>query len=64
MLKNTRLRRTVGAVLIAVGGLAMWLAPGPTFTGTSAAGLALLVAGIALEAVGIALEHRNAKRDR
>ena len=64
MLKNTRLRRTVGAILVVIGALAMWLAPGPTFTGTSAAGLGLLVAGIVLEAVGIALEHRDAKRDR
>ena len=59
MLKNRRLRRAVGITLVVVGALVMWLAPGPTFTAVSGAGLALLAAGIALEAIGIALEHRD-----
>jgi len=33
-------------VLIIAGPLLMWLAPEPTFTTTSGAGLALLIAGI------------------
>jgi hypothetical protein len=40
----------------------MWLAPGPTFTSLSGAGLALLLAGIVLELVGIALERRDEDR--
>ena len=64
MLRNTKLRRTVGGVLIGIGALAMWLAPGSTFTGSSVAGLVLLAAGIVLEIAGIALEHRDAKRGR
>ncbi|MDB5867276.1 MAG: hypothetical protein JWO70_5082 [Betaproteobacteria bacterium] len=40
----------------------MWLAPGPTFTSLSGAGLALLLAGILLELVGIALERRDEDR--
>jgi hypothetical protein len=40
----------------------MWLAPGPTFTSLSGAGLALLLAGILLELVGITLERREEDR--
>jgi hypothetical protein len=40
----------------------MWLAPGPTFTSLSGAGLTLLVAGIVLELIGIALERREENR--
>jgi hypothetical protein len=40
----------------------MWLAPGPTFTSLSGAGLALLSAGIILELIGIALERRKEAR--
>lgn len=53
--KNRKLRRIVGAVLVAAGGLLLWLAP------EAEAGIALLAAGIALEAIGIALEHRDAQ---
>ena len=58
MLRHTKLRRTIGAMLVVAGALLMWLAPGPTFTTTSGAGLGLLVAGILLELIGIALERR------
>jgi hypothetical protein len=40
----------------------MWLAPGPTFTSLSGAGLALLSGGIILELIGIALERRREAR--
>ena len=58
MLRQKRLRRIVGAVLIVTGALLMWLAPEPTFGGPAGAGLILLFAGIALELVGLALERR------
>ncbi len=59
------LRRAVGATPVILGALLMWLAPGPTFTSVSGAGVALLVAGIALELVGIALERReHSRKDR
>jgi uncharacterized membrane protein HdeD (DUF308 family) len=60
MLKHTKLRRTIGAVLVIAGALLMWLAPEATFTMMSGAGLVLLVAGIVLELIGIAVEHRAA----
>jgi len=53
-LRNKRLRRPLAIVLVIVGGLLLWLAPGET------AGIALLVAGVALEIAGIAVE-RNVK---
>jgi drug/metabolite transporter (DMT)-like permease len=59
LIKRTRLRRAIGAVLVIVGALLMWMAPGPTFTSLSGAGLTLLLAGIVLELVGIALERRE-----
>jgi drug/metabolite transporter (DMT)-like permease len=62
MLRRKKLRRTVGGILIVLGGLLMWLAPGPTFGSQSAAGLTLLVAGIVLEVVGLALEHKAGDR--
>jgi drug/metabolite transporter (DMT)-like permease len=62
VIKRTKLRRAVGAVLVIVGAALMWMAPGPTFTSLSGAGLALLLAGIVLELVGIALERREEDR--
>ena len=59
MLKQRRLRRTVGALLLIAGGLLMWLAPEATFGAVSISGLVLMLAGIALEAAGIALEHHD-----
>lgn len=48
-------RRALGATLVGVGAVLMWLAPEVW------SGVVLLVAGIALEIAGIALEHRNAR---
>ncbi len=62
MLRQKRLRRATGALLVIAGGLLMWLAPGPTFSSLSIAGLAFLLAGILLEVIGIFLEHRIANR--
>ena len=62
MIKSTKLRRAIGAVLVIAGAVLMWMAPGPTFTSLSGAGLALLLAGIVLELVGIALERREEDR--
>ena len=62
MITRTKLRRAVGAVLVIAGAVLMWMAPGPTFTSLSGAGLTLLLAGIALELVGIALERREENR--
>lgn len=53
MLKNTALRRSLAALLVALGATSMFLAPGTW------AGLALLAIGIAMELVGIALRHRD-----
>ena len=62
MITRTKARRAIGAVLVVIGAVLMWLAPGPTFTSLSGAGLALLLAGIVLELVGIALERRDENR--
>jgi drug/metabolite transporter (DMT)-like permease len=62
LIKRTKLRRAVGATLVILGALLMWLAPGPTFTSLSGAGLMLLVAGIVLELIGIAIERREENR--
>lgn len=62
MITRTKLRRAIGAVLVIAGAVLMWMAPGPTFTSMSGAGLTLLLAGIALELVGIALERRAEDR--
>jgi hypothetical protein len=59
MLKRTKLRRTVGLILVIAGALLMWLAPAPAFGARSAAGAVLLGAGIVLEIIGIALERRD-----
>jgi drug/metabolite transporter (DMT)-like permease len=59
MLRRTRLRRTVGLVLVVTGALLMLLAPETAFGPRIGAGLLLLVAGIVLEVVGIALERRD-----
>ena len=62
MIARTKLRRAVGAVLVIAGAVLMWMAPGPTFTSLSGAGLTLLLTGIGLELVGIALERREENR--
>jgi hypothetical protein len=54
-IKNKAVRRTMGAVLVVLGGVLMWLAPEEVIFG-----VVLLAAGIALELVGITLEHRDA----
>jgi drug/metabolite transporter (DMT)-like permease len=61
-MNRTKLRRATGAVLVILGALLMWLAPGPTFTSLSGAGLVLLIGGIILELLGIALERRKESR--
>ena len=53
LIKHKGLRRALGAVLVGVGAVLMWLAPEVW------SGVVVLVAGIALEVAGIALEHRN-----
>ena len=53
LIKHKGLRRALGAVLVGVGAVLMWLAPEVW------SGVVLLVAGIALEVAGIALEHQN-----
>lgn len=55
LIKYRGLRRALGALLVVVGGVLMWLAP------EAWSGVVLLVAGIALEIAGIALEHRNSR---
>lgn len=55
LLKNRRLRRSMGFVLVITGGILMWLAP------EVEVGVALLAAGILLEIVGIALERRASR---
>jgi len=55
LIKHKSLRRTLGAVLVGVGAVLMWLAPEVW------SGVVLLTAGIALEIAGIALEHRNGR---
>jgi hypothetical protein len=55
LIKHKRLRRALGAVLVVVGGVLMWLASEVW------SGAVLLAAGIALEIAGIALEHRNGR---
>jgi len=55
LIKHKGLRRALGAVLVAVGAVLMWLASEVW------SGVVLLVAGIALEIAGIALEHRNGR---
>ena len=62
MITRTKLRRANGAVHVIAGAVLMWMAPGPTFTSLSGAGLTLLLAGIGLELVGIALERREENR--
>ena len=61
-MNRTRFRRATGATLVILGALLMWLAPGPTFTSLSGAGLVLLIGGIILELIGITLERRKEAR--
>ena len=63
MLRQTKLRRTTGVILVVTGALLMWLAPASTFGAGSVAGAVLLTAGIVLELIGIALEHRDQQRN-
>ena len=64
-MNRTTFRRATGAVLVILGALLMWLAPGPTFTSLSGAGLVLLIGGIILELIGIALErHKESRKTR
>lgn len=53
MLNKAAVRRPVALLLVVLGALAMFFAPGTW------AGLTLLVLGIALEMIGIALRHRD-----
>jgi drug/metabolite transporter (DMT)-like permease len=63
LITRPKIRRAIGAVLVIIGAVLMWMAPGRTFdTPLSGAGLALLLAGILLELVGIALERREENR--
>ena len=62
MLRQRKLRRTLGALLVIAGGLLMWLAPQGTFGQISISGLVLMIAGIALEVAGIAMEHHEQKK--
>ena len=52
-MKPRTVRRSMGAVLVVVGALLMWLSP------ETLAGAAIAGAGIALELIGIALERRT-----
>ena len=54
LIKNKRMRRSIGLVLVIAGGLLMWLAPEE-----AGVGVVLLAAGVLLEIVGITLERRN-----
>ena len=63
MLRRTKLRRTIGVILVITGALLMWLAPASTFGARSVAGAVLLATGIVLELIGIALEHRDQQRN-
>ena len=55
LIKHKGLRRALGAVLVGVGAMLMWVAPEVW------SGVVLLAAGIALEIAGIALELRNGR---
>lgn len=50
MLTRTHIRRPVAGLLVALGGIALFLAP------ETWPGVALLVAGIAIELIGISLK--------
>jgi len=52
MIRNRRLRRTLGAVLIVLGAVLMWAAATPL------EGSLLILAAIVLEVAGIRLERR------
>lgn len=62
MLRRRKRRRIAGALLVVIGALLMWFAPGPVFTSWSTTGLVFLLAGVVLELIGIALEHRDKRR--
>ena len=53
MIKNRRTRRTSAVIMMALGAILMFLAPGVW------QGALLFVLGIALELLGIALEHKD-----
>ena len=54
LIKNKRVRRGIGLVLMITKDLLMWLAPEE-----AGVGVFLLAAGVLLEIVGIALERRD-----
>lgn len=58
LIKHHGLRRALGAALVVLGAVLMWLAPEVW------SGVALLAAGVALEIAGITLEHRNARSQK
>lgn len=53
MLRKKPYRRTLALLLVVLGGLLIYLAPGDV------AGVVLLIFGIAIEVAGIALERRS-----
>jgi drug/metabolite transporter (DMT)-like permease len=53
MIRNKSLRRSLGALLVLLGALLIWLPY------DLASGIVLVLAGAALELVGIALEKRD-----
>jgi len=53
MIRNPRIRRALSLVLMAVGGLLLFLAPADIWIGTLSLGL-----GVALEAAGILMQRR------
>lgn len=53
MIRNKRLRRATGAVLVVAGAVLIWLVADLRL------GAVLMVAGVVLEIAGITLEHRD-----
>lgn len=53
MIRNKRLRRATGAVLVVAGAVLIWLVADLRLGGV------LMVAGVVLEIAGITLEHRD-----
>lgn len=53
LIKNKKLRRSLGMGLVIAGGLLMWLAP------DARAGIFLFATGIVIELIGIGLESKD-----
>jgi len=53
MIKNPRIRRSIAATLVVLGGILMF------FATDIWQGVVLLAAGVILELIGIALKHKN-----